>query len=72
MSTPAKRAKTANALQSFRTYLQYHIKCAKSYFHSRMRKRCNDLLKVLNRAKVKSIATNTEAKQKITGRGKGV
>ena len=24
--------------QSFRTYVQYHLKCSKSYFHSRMRK----------------------------------
>jgi len=39
-------------LQSFRNYLQYHIKCSKSYFHSRMRARVKDLLLVLNRAKV--------------------
>jgi len=38
-------------MQSFRTYLQYHIKCSKAYFHSRMRARCRSLLKVLNRAK---------------------
>lgn len=41
------------ALINFRTFLQYHIKCAKSFFHSRMRKRCSDLLKILNRSKVK-------------------
>jgi len=40
------------SLQSFRNYIQYHIKCAKSYFHSRMRLRAVNLLKVLNRAKV--------------------
>lgn len=40
-------------LIDFRTFIQYHLKCAKSYFHSRMRKRCTDLLKILNRAKVK-------------------
>jgi actin related protein 2/3 complex subunit 2 len=39
-------------LQTFRTYLQYHIKCSKSYFHSKMRKRVAELVKVLNRAKV--------------------
>lgn len=41
------------ALINFRSFLQYHIKCAKSYFHSRMRARCSDLLKILNRAKVR-------------------
>jgi len=39
-------------LIGFRTFIQYHLKCAKSYFHSRMRKRCTDLLKILNRAKI--------------------
>jgi actin related protein 2/3 complex subunit 2 len=39
------------ALQNFRTYLQYHIKCSKTYFHARMRARVVSLLKVLNRAK---------------------
>jgi len=43
--------KIVDVLQSFRTYLQYHIKCSKSYFHSRMRARAKELLKVLNRAK---------------------
>jgi len=45
------QSKVVEALQSFRTYLQYHIKCSKSYFHSRMRAKAKDLLKVLNRAK---------------------
>jgi len=40
-----------DVLQGFRNYVQYHIKCAKSYFHSRMRARAKELLKVLNRAK---------------------
>jgi len=39
-------------LASFRNYLQYHLKCSKSYFHSRMRAKSRDLLLVLNRAKV--------------------
>lgn len=42
-------------LQTFRTYLQYHIKMAKSYFHSKMRKRVVELVKVLNRAKVPDV-----------------
>jgi len=33
-------------LQTFRTYLQYHIKMAKSHFHSKMRKRVVELIKV--------------------------
>jgi len=52
-------------LQTFRTYLQYHIKCSKSYFHSRMRKRVVELLKVLNRAKVPDMK-----KEKKTAGGK--
>jgi len=52
-------------LQTFRTYLQYHIKCSKSYFHSRMRKRVAELVKVLNRAKVPDLK-----KEKKTAGGK--
>jgi len=55
MATHVKGAKSdqvIEALINFRTFIQYHLKCAKSYFHSRMRKRCTDLLKILNRAKV--------------------
>jgi actin related protein 2/3 complex subunit 2 len=36
----------------FRNYIHYHIKCSKSYFHSRMRARVVNLLKVLARAKI--------------------
>jgi actin related protein 2/3 complex subunit 2 len=52
-------------LQTFRTYLQYHIKCSKSYFHSKMRKRVAELVKVLNRAKVPDLK-----KEKKTAAGK--
>jgi len=52
-------------LQTFRTYLQYHIKCSKSYFHSRMRKRVIELVKVLNRAKVPDLK---KEKKTITGK----
>jgi len=52
-------------LQTFRTYLQYHIKCSKSHFHSRMRKRVAELVKVLNRAKVPDLK-----KEKKTAAGK--
>lgn len=43
--------KAANLLAGFRTYIQYHIKCSKANFHSRMRARVASLLKLLNRAK---------------------
>jgi len=52
-------------LQTFRTYLQYHIKMAKSHFHSKMRKRVVELVKVLNRAKVPDLK-----KEKKTAQGK--
>jgi len=56
-------------LQGFRNYVQYHIKCAKSYFHSRMRARCVQLLKVLNRARVEDPEKDkTKGKKTITGR----
>eukprot|EP00823_Brevimastigomonas_motovehiculus_P001277 TRINITY_DN11788_c0_g1_i1.p1 TRINITY_DN11788_c0_g1~~TRINITY_DN11788_c0_g1_i1.p1 ORF type:complete len:320 (+),score=100.00 TRINITY_DN11788_c0_g1_i1:39-998(+) len=47
-----KKDKAIPVMASFRTYMQYHIKCSKSYFHSRMRARVMSLLTVLNRAKV--------------------
>jgi len=46
-----KKEKIIEVLQVFRNYLQYHIKCSKSYFHQRMRARVVALIKVLNRAK---------------------
>jgi actin related protein 2/3 complex subunit 2 len=73
VGTQAKRDKIVATLQGFRTYLQYHIKCSKSYFHMRMRKRCVDLLKVLNRAKVKPIVSNSTAVVvKMKAKGKSV
>lgn len=57
-----RKDKVTAVLQSFRNYLQYHIKCSKSYFHSRMRARVVSLLKVLNRAKVEPPAEKKEMK----------
>jgi actin related protein 2/3 complex subunit 2 len=54
VNTAAKRRTVCDVLQSFRTYLQYHLKCSKSYFHSRMRKKVEELKPVLNRAKMKA------------------
>jgi actin related protein 2/3 complex subunit 2 len=52
VKTDEQIRKVAFALQSFRNYLQYHLKCSKAHFHSRMRARVVSLLKVLNRAKM--------------------
>mmetsp|Transcript_28843 Transcript_28843/g.72628 ORF Transcript_28843/g.72628 Transcript_28843/m.72628 type:complete len:310 (-) Transcript_28843:281-1210(-) len=42
---------SVTAVCQFRNYLHYHIKASKTYMHMRMRKRVDDLLHVLNRAK---------------------
>jgi actin related protein 2/3 complex subunit 2 len=47
----AKLENAAFTITSFRNYLHYHLKCCKSYLHTRMRTRVENLLKVLNRAK---------------------
>jgi len=47
----AKMENAAFTITSFRNYLHYHLKCCKSYLHTRMRTRVENLLKVLNRAK---------------------
>jgi len=47
-----KKERVVATLQSFRNYMQYHIKSSKSHFHQRMRARVVSLLNVLNRAKV--------------------
>jgi len=57
-----RKDKVIGVLTSFRNYLQYHLKCSKSYFHSRMRARVSSLLKVLNRAKVEVPADKKEMK----------
>lgn len=54
-------------MQSFRSYLQYHIKCSKTLFHSRMRARIKSLLQVLNRAKLEN---EDKSKTKKTASGK--
>ena len=61
-----KKEKVIAVLQSFRSYMQYHIKCSKSYFHSRMRARVVSLIKVLDRAKLEK----PEEKEKKTISGK--
>lgn len=63
--TNGKKDTVIGILQSFRTFLQYHIKCSKSHFHSKMRARVRELLKVKNRAEV-----DGEKKEKKTADGK--
>jgi actin related protein 2/3 complex subunit 2 len=46
-----KKISVAENLPTFRNYLHYHIKCAKSHLHTRMRSRVDLLLQILNRAK---------------------
>ena len=46
----AKRANAVALLAQFRTYLDYHIKAAKSSLHARMRARVDAWMLVLNRA----------------------
>jgi len=57
-----KMPRVIGALINFRSFLQYHLKCAKSFFHSRMRAKCSELLKILNRAKVKFGKTEKKTK----------
>lgn len=54
-------------LQGFRAYIQYHLKCSKTLFHSKMRARIKSLLQVLNRAKMEN---EDEEKAKKTASGK--
>ena len=62
--TGAKMEKIIPIFQTFRNYVQYHIKSAKTFFHQCMRGRVVELLKVINRAKVDQI------KEKKTAQGK--
>ena len=48
--TDAQREAVAAQLALFRSFLQYHLKAAKTYLHARMRSRAEGLQKVLNRA----------------------
>lgn len=64
------RNRVCELLQTFRTYTQYHIKCSKSYFHSRMRARAVELLKVLARARIEEGDDQSKEKVKRTAGGK--
>jgi actin related protein 2/3 complex subunit 2 len=64
--TGAAKQKAASILPSFRNYLHYHIKCAKSHLHTRMRNRVEESIKILNRAKQEE----AQPKEKKTAAGK--
>jgi len=64
--TGAAKQKSATVLPSFRNYLHYHIKCAKSHLHTKMRTRVEESIKILNRAKQEE----AQPKEKKTAAGK--
>jgi len=64
----ARRAKVVESLQVFRNFVQYHLKCAKSYMHSRMRQATVKWTQYLNRAK-RNTETN-QPKRILTAGGK--
>jgi len=69
VTSPQKIDQIVAVLQNFRSYIQYHIKCSKSYFHSRMRVRVVNLLKVLNRARVEDPEKDkSKGKKTISGK----
>jgi actin related protein 2/3 complex subunit 2 len=69
VSREAQIEQIVAVMQNFRNYIQYHIKCSKSYFHSRMRARVISLLKVLNRAKVEDPEKDkSKGKKTISGK----
>lgn len=55
-------------MQTFRTLVQYHLKAAKTFFHSSMRTRVADLVKVLNRAKTKDETAQPKRIISVTGK----
>jgi len=61
-----KKIAVSEAIPTFRNYLHYHIKCAKSHLHTRMRNRVDLLLQILNRAK----QDLPEDKEKKTAKGR--
>lgn len=50
-TSPENREKSIDLIHTLRNYLHYHIKCSKAHIHMRMRAKCSEWLKVLNRAR---------------------
>jgi len=59
-------ARSISSIQTFRNYLHYHLKCSKAHMHSRMRKRVESLLQVLNRSRPPPF--EPKAKKTIAGK----
>jgi len=62
-----KKEGVVSVMSVFRNYIQYHLKCSKSFFHSRMRAKVVELMKILNRAKVVD-ENKSKDKKTISGR----
>jgi actin related protein 2/3 complex subunit 2 len=60
---------TVDRFVQFRAYMHYHIKCSKSQMHTRMRKRVEHLLQVLNRAIPDTPKTGEARSFLLTGAG---
>ncbi|RMZ84924.1 hypothetical protein DV738_g210, partial [Chaetothyriales sp. CBS 135597] len=60
-----RREENISHIQTFRDYFHYHIKASKAYIHSRMRRRTNEFLQVLNRARPEN-----EEKERKTASGR--
>eukprot|EP00993_Chasmostoma_nieuportense_P002900 NODE_3658_length_924_cov_107.649937_g3506_i0.p1 GENE.NODE_3658_length_924_cov_107.649937_g3506_i0~~NODE_3658_length_924_cov_107.649937_g3506_i0.p1 ORF type:complete len:277 (+),score=77.08 NODE_3658_length_924_cov_107.649937_g3506_i0:47-877(+) len=59
-TNPKTSERSIERLLAFRTYLHYHLKCNRTYLHSRMRLRVVESLKILNRAKTHSTGQAAE------------
>ncbi|KAJ8608887.1 hypothetical protein CTAYLR_005290 [Chrysophaeum taylorii] len=66
VKTPEKLAKTVDLIVSFRNYLHFHIKAAKTNLHMRMRRKVDTWKQILNRA----IQTSSGPKEMKTVTGK--
>lgn len=65
VNSDEKLDNAVHLLQGLRGYIQYHIKCSKAFWHSRMRARVIALLGILNRAK-----THIKEVKKVTASGR--
>jgi len=66
VDTPERLAKKVDLCLAFRHYLHYHIKCAKTNLHMRMRRKVRSWLQIINKAFMPSELGRE--KKTITGR----
>ncbi|AGO13655.1 AaceriAGL221Wp [[Ashbya] aceris (nom. inval.)] len=67
-ATPDLQFSSVCQLALFRNYFHYHIKCSKAYMHTRMRRRVDSFIKVLNRAKVDADDDDDDNRRTISGK----